>query len=31
VAVAGGDPLDGGVHRPHRAQHPPSDQPAEHE
>jgi hypothetical protein len=31
VEVAGGDPLDGGVHRPQRAQHPPSHQPAEYE
>lgn len=31
VDIAGGDPLDGGVHRPQRAQHPPSHQPAEHE
>jgi hypothetical protein len=31
VDVAGRDPLDGGGHRPQRAQHPPSHQPAEHE
>jgi hypothetical protein len=31
VDFAGGDPLDGGVHRPQRAQHPPGHQPAEHE
>jgi hypothetical protein len=31
VDVAGGEPLDGGVHRPQRTQHPPSHQPAEHE
>jgi hypothetical protein len=31
VDVAGGDPLDGRVHRPQRAQDPPSHPPAEHE